>query len=197
MVCLGRNPGHGLYRAKPTEVIGEAGVLIERVKARDAKAFETLYDAHSRLVYGLALRMLGDAAGAEDVTQSVFLKVWNSPELFRGGNFAAWIARVTRNRALDVLRSRASRNEAELPEALPESEPMEDQAFARIDAQRVRAALAALPAEQREPIELGFFRGITHEEIARRSGTPLGTVKTRIRSGLRKLRAALDHAVTV
>ena len=178
-------------------MIGDAKVLMTQVRERDANAFETLYDAHHRLVYGVALRMLGDGAAAEDVTQTVFLKVWNSPELFRGGNFAAWIVRVTRNRALDVLRSKASRNESELPEALPENEPMEDAAFARLDAERVRAALAALPAEQREPIELGFFGGITHEEIAKRSGTPLGTVKTRIRSGLRKLRSALDQVVSV
>lgn len=177
-------------------MIENAGVLMEKVRERDADAFEELYDSHHRLVYGVALRMLGDGAAAEDVTQTVFLKVWNSPELFRGGNFAAWIVRVTRNRALDLLRSRASRGESELPEALPEQESMEEAAFARIDAQRVRAALAALPAEQREPIELGFFSGITHEEIARRSGTPLGTVKTRIRSGLRKLRTALGEAVT-
>ncbi|MBV8490997.1 MAG: sigma-70 family RNA polymerase sigma factor [Candidatus Eremiobacteraeota bacterium] len=169
---------------------------MDRVRARDARAFEVLYDGHHRLVYGLALRMLGDAAGAEDVTQSVFLKVWNAPDLFRGGNFGAWIARVARNRSLDVLRSRSTRNESELPAALPEAEPMEDLAFARIDAARVRAALASLPNELREPIELGFFGGITHEEIAKRSGTPLGTVKTRIRSGLRKLRLALGEAVS-
>ncbi|MGA8535418.1 MAG: sigma-70 family RNA polymerase sigma factor [Candidatus Tumulicola sp.] len=174
----------------------DADVLMARVRDRDANAFESLYDAHHRLVYGIALRILGDAGAAEDVTQTVFLKVWNSPNLFRGGNFAAWIVRVTRNRALDVLRGRATRNETDLPEALPENEAMEDAAFARIDAERVRKALAALPPEQREPIELGFFGGITHEEIARRSHTPLGTIKTRIRSGLRKLRGALDEAVT-
>jgi len=178
------------------EVIEDAGVLMARVRERDADAFESLYDAHHRLVYGVALRMLGDGAGAEDVTQTVFLKVWNSPDLFRGGNFAAWIVRVTRNRALDVLRTRAVRNESELSEALPEAESIEDAAFARIDAERVRAALAALPAEQREPIELGFFGGITHEELARRFDTPLGTIKTRIRSGLRKLRSSLGEAVT-
>lgn len=177
-------------------VTEDADVLMERVRERNADAFEALYDAHHRLVYGVALRMLGDATGAEDVTQAVFIKVWTSPELFRGGNFGAWIVRVTRNRALDVLRSRATRNEGELPEALPEAEGIEEVAFARIDADRVRAALAELPGEQREPIELGFFNGITHEEIARRSGIPLGTIKTRIRSGLRKLRSVLDGAVT-
>jgi RNA polymerase sigma-70 factor (ECF subfamily) len=159
------------------------------------RAFEALYDAHHRIVYGVAFRILGDTYGAEDVLQSVFLKLWNSPELFRGGNFGAWIVRVTRNRALDVLRSRTTRNEGELPEALPEEETIEDVAFSHIDAQRVRAALAALPAEQREPIEMGFFDGITHEEISRRSNIPLGTIKTRIRTGLRKLRAVLDQAV--
>ncbi len=179
------------------EVIEDASVLMARVRERDADAFEALYDEFHRLVYGVALRMLGEAGAAEDVTQTVFLKVWNSPQLFRGGNFAAWIVCVTRNRALDVLRSRAARPEGELPEALPEDRAMEDAAFARIDAQRVREALATLPAEQRQPIELGFFGGITHEEIAKRSGTPLGTIKTRIRSGLRKLRAVLDDTVSV
>ena len=174
----------------------DADVLMERVRERNADAFEALYDAHHRLVYGVALRMLGDAPGAEDVTQAVFIKVWTSPELFRGGNFGAWIVRITRNRALDVLRSRATHSEDELPEILPETESIEDVAFAHIDAQLVRTALAELPAEQREPIELGFFSGITHEEIARRSAIPLGTIKTRIRSGLRKLRTVLDRTVT-
>jgi RNA polymerase sigma-70 factor (ECF subfamily) len=191
-----RIEGTGTSRRKQEVVTEDADVLMERVRAHDADAFEALYDAHHRLVYGVALRMLGDAPGAEDVTQAVFVKVWTSPELFRGGNFGAWIVRITRNRALDVLRNRATRNEGELPEALPETEGIEDVAFARIDAQLVRTALAELPGEQREPIELGFFNGITHEEIARRSGIPLGTIKTRIRSGLRKLRSVLDGAVT-
>lgn len=167
-----------------------------RVRERDVDAFEALYDAHHRLVYGVALRALGDAAGAEDVTQAVFFKVWSSPDLFRNGNFSAWIVRVTRNRALDLLRARTSRNESELPEALPEREGIEETAFAHLDAERVRNALARLPAEQREPIELGFFGGITHEEMAQRFGIPLGTIKTRIRTGLRKLRIVLDGAVT-
>ena len=168
-----------------------------RVRARDASAFETLYDAYHRLVYGVAFRMLNDAPAAEDITQAVFLKVWSSPNLFRGGNFAAWIVRVTRNRALDVLRSRSAHAETDLPDGLTETEAIEDVAFARLDAEQVRIALDALPAEQREPIELGFFGGVTHEQIAARTGLPLGTVKTRIRAGLRKLRASLDRTVTV
>ena len=168
-----------------------------RVRARDPDAFEVLYDAHHRLVYGIALRMLGDTNAAEDVTQAVFLKVWSAPDLFRGGNFAAWIVRISRNRALDILRSRASHQESELPEALPENDAIEDVAFAHLDAARVRLAIDALPPEQRQAIELGFFGGITHDQIARRTGVPLGTIKTRIRSGLRKLRASLDGAATV
>ena len=134
--------GTGTSRRKQEVVTEDADVLMERVRAHDADAFEALYDAHHRLVYGVALRMLGDAPGAEDVTQAVFVKVWTSPELFRGGNFGAWIVRITRNRALDALRNRATRNEGELPEALPETEGIEDVAFARIDAQLVRTALA-------------------------------------------------------
>ena len=167
-----------------------------RVRSGDAAAFEALYDAYHRLVYGIALRMLGEPGGAEDVTQAVFLKIWSSPGLFESGNFAGWIARIARNRALDVLRSR-SRADAEMPEQQPAEDGLEERAFASIDANLVRKALAQLPPEQRDPIELGFFGGITHEEIARRAGLPLGTVKTRIRSGLRRLRAELDGMVTV
>ena len=133
---------------------------------------------------------------AEDLTQAVFLKVWSSPDSFGTGNFGAWIARVTRNRALDVLRSRATRSDsAELPMDLPVEIVLDDAVFAKLDAEQVRRALLTLPAEQRSPIELGFFGGITHEEIARQTATPLGTVKTRIRAGLRKLRTALEASV--
>ncbi len=177
--------------------VEDAGRLMERVRARDPAAFEALYDQYHRLVYGLALRVLGDRAAAEDVTQAVFLKLWDSPGVFREGNFAAWIARVARNRALDVVRSRASSAESEAAEAIPVEDTLEDVAIAHVDGARVREALARLPAEQREPIELGFFGGITHQEIARRAGVPLGTVKTRIRTGLRRLRSTLEGAVTV
>ena len=167
-----------------------------RVRARDPAAFEALYDAHHRLVYGVAFRMLGQVGPAEDVTQAVFLKIWSSPDLFISGNFPGWLVRMTRNRCLDMLRSK-SRTTVELPSDLPDEEPLEDRAFAAIDAARVRMALKQLPPEQREPIEMGFFGGITHEEIARRTGVALGTVKTRIRSGLRRLRETLDGTVAV
>ena len=170
---------------------------MERVRARDADAFEVLYDRYHRLVYGIALRVLSDPAAAEDVTQTVFLKIWSNPALFRNGNFGAWIARVTRNRAFDVVRSRALHAESELPDSLPLDDVLEDRALERLYGERVRAALERLPPEQREPIELGFFGGVTQDQIARQTGLPLGTIKTRIRNGLRKLRNALEGAVTV
>jgi RNA polymerase sigma-70 factor (ECF subfamily) len=169
---------------------------MERLRARDPVAFEQLYDAYHRLVFGIALRMLSDPTMAEDLTQSVFLKLWSSPDSYRDGNFAGWLARVTRNRALDVIRSRAARPQAEIPADIPMDGTIDDVVFARIDSQRVRSALAALPPEQRSAIEMGFFGGITHEEIARRTGIPLGTIKTRIRSGLRRLRGDLQGAVS-
>jgi RNA polymerase sigma-70 factor, ECF subfamily len=165
---------------------------MERVRARDAGAFETLYDEYHRLVYGIALRVLGERSAAEDVTQSVFLKLWSAPGSFVSGHFAGWLARVARNRALDVLRSKGYVHE-ELPLHQPDDDVLEERAFADLDAALVRNALADLPAEQREPIEMGFFGGSTHEEIARHTGVPLGTIKTRIRAGLRRLRSALQE----
>lgn len=158
-------------------------------------AFEAVYDGFHRLVYGIAFKMLGDATAAEDLAQAVFLKVWSSPDAFGGGNFGAWIARVTRNRALDVLRSRATRPETEIPADIPLDGSLDETVFARLDGERVRSALAGLPEEQRTPIELGFFGGMTHDEIARSSELPLGTVKTRIRAGLKRLRVTLEESV--
>jgi RNA polymerase sigma-70 factor (ECF subfamily) len=170
--------------------------LMERVSVRDGAAFEALYDAYHRLVFGIGLRMLGDPALAEDVTQTVFLKLWTAPGAFRGGSFVAWVSRVTRNCSLDVLRSRAARPESEIPADLALDGALEDEIFVRLDAQRLRDALATLPTEQRSLIEQGFFAGVTHAELARRTDTPLGTVKTRIRSGLHRLRRALGEQVS-
>lgn len=181
--------------ANPHGVSDDAERLMERVRARDSVAFEHLYDEYHRIVWSIAMRVLGEREAAEDVTQAVFMKLWNAPERFIGGNFSGWLARVTRNRALDALRSRSLRTTEELPAMLAEDERIEDLAFARIDATRVRVALASLPIDQRTAIELGFFGGLTHEAIAARTGDPLGTVKTRIRSGLRKLRTILDGKV--
>ena len=173
----------------------DASRLIERVRARDAEAFEAVYDRFSRLVYGVALRVLGDETAAQDVTQAVFLKLWNAPQSYREGNLPAWLVRVTRNRALDVVRARAAHPQVELSEAMPEADSLEDAVFSRLDVAAVRGALAQLADNERSLIELGFFAGLTHQELARRTGIPLGTVKTRMRTALRKLRTALEGTI--
>jgi RNA polymerase sigma-70 factor (ECF subfamily) len=174
----------------------DASRLMERVRARDADAFENLYDRYHAMVYGIALRVLGDAGSAEDVTQNVFLKIWSAPDAFRSGNLGGWLARVARNRAIDVLRSRKLRSENELSESIPDEATLEQTAMTRIDGQLARAAMNQLSDDQRSLLELGFFGGMTHDAIARQTGIPLGTVKTRIRSGLRRLRDLLDGAAT-
>jgi RNA polymerase sigma-70 factor, ECF subfamily len=172
----------------------DASRLMERVRAREADAFENLYDRYHAMVYGIALRVLGDAGSAEDVTQNVFLKIWSAPDAFRSGNLDGWLARVARNRAIDVLRSRKLRSENELSESIPDDATLEQTAMTRIDGQLARAAMNQLGDDQRSLLELGFFDGMTHDAIARKTGIPLGTVKTRIRSGLRRLRDLLDGA---
>ncbi len=167
---------------------------MERVRARDADAFESLYDRYHALVYGLALRVLADPSAAEDVTQNVFLKIWTAPDAFRSGNLEGWLARVARNRAIDVLRSKKLRSESELSESIPADSTLEQTAMERLDGERARAAMGRLPDEQRSLLELGFFGDMTHDAIARQTGLPLGTVKTRIRSGLRRLRELLHVA---
>jgi len=169
--------------------------LFARLRERDINAFEVLYDRYHRLVFGIAHRMLGEPAAAEDLVQSVFLKLWSTPDVFRAGNFGAWISRVTRNQALDILRSKAMRAIDEMPADIPSEGTVDEVVFARIDGARVRDALRALPDDQRIPIELGFFGGITHEQIAEQLNVPLGTIKTRIRSGLRRLREGMQAQV--
>lgn len=173
----------------------DTSALFARLRERDITAFEVLYDRYHRLVFGIAQRILGEPAAAEDLVQSVFLKLWTAPDSYRAGNFAAWIARVARNQALDVVRSKAVRAIDEMPADLPLEGTVDDVVFARLDGARVRSALGALPDDQRIPIELGFFGGITHEQIARQLDVPLGTIKTRIRSGLRRMRLALETQV--
>lgn len=159
---------------------------------RDAAAFESLYDRHHRLVYGIAMRILGQQAAAEDVTQAVFLKVWSSPQAFESGNFAAWIGRITRNRCLDQQRSKARHPSEELSHDTASDEAVEETAFAHLDTAAVKTALERIPEEQRKLIELAFFGGMTQQGIAEKTGVPLGTVKTRIRTGLLRLRGALE-----
>jgi RNA polymerase sigma-70 factor (ECF subfamily) len=166
---------------------------VERLEAGDQAAFAALYDRYAPLVYGIAKRILDDPTQAEDVTQSVFTMLWTRPHVFSGGSFGAWISRVARNAALDVVRSAAVRTrEPEMPQDLVADDDLEEEVFSRIQSSAVSAALATLPYEQKEAIEQAYFRGLSYSQVATRVGAPLGTVKSRIRAGLRRLWDALQ-----
>ena len=171
-------------------------VLMRRVTASDHDAFAALYDRHAALVYGIARRMLSDTTQAEDVAQSVFLQLWVRPELYRGGNLAAWLARVARNACIDILRSSAVRlREPELPADVEDDASVDEEVFAGLRAEALTAALSSLPPEQRSAIEQAYFSGLSYREVAERSGEPLGTVKSRIRIGLKRLWETLREKV--
>ena len=172
--------------------MSDDGALIERVRRGDADAFAQLYDRHGALVFGVARRVLGNPVQAEDIAQSVFLQIWSKPSSFQGGSFAAWIATVARNAAIDVLRSAAVRTrEPELPLNLPSNVDLDDEVFARVRASAVGEALKTLPSDQREAIVRAFFEGLSYREVAQALGAPLGTIKSRIRTGLRRLMEVL------
>jgi RNA polymerase sigma-70 factor (ECF subfamily) len=171
-----------------TEDSTDDATLLERIVARDAGSVSTLYDRHARLLFNLILRILRDRADAEDVLQEVFVAVWTRAESYNPtlGPPAAWLVRIARNRAIDRFRSNAARGRLadasqSVTPAAPASSPEE-----RHDVVR---ALGVLPPEQRELVEQAYFMGLTHSELAARFGLPLGTVKTRVRSGLLALRA--------
>ena len=175
--------------------------LMQRLVYRDLWAFRALYDRYGNLVYSAALRVLRDPQVAEDMVQEIFLRIWRKPESYvaQRGRFATWLTSVTRNRAVDEVRSRGRRfrHETASPEEqereLPAPETNDPALMAELADQRrlIVAALAQIPAEQRQIIELAYFGGLTQQEIAERLAQPLGTVKTRIRLGMQKLRVAL------
>lgn len=155
-----------------------------------------LYDRHAALVYGICKRILSDTAQAEDVTQNIFTLLWAKPDAFSGGNFPAWLARVARNASLDVLRSAAVRTrEPEMPLDLPAQTDLEEEVFERVRSVAIAEAMRTLPPDQREAIEQAYFLGLSYREVAERLGEPLGTVKSRIRTGLRNLWQALNRTV--
>ncbi len=162
-----------------------------RIECGDADAFENIYKTYYRTVFEIGFRILGDIQSAEDLAQVVFLKVWTAPTSFANGAFEAWLSRVARNRAIDVLRYRSSRIEHEMPTEISSDSSLDDIVCNRIVLGRVRSALSTLPEAQRELIELGFLADVAYSELARSRSIPLGTVKTRIRTGLRALRSAL------
>jgi len=167
--------------------------LMSLVGLGDAAAFAVLYDRHGRAAYSLAHRMMGEKQAAEDLTQDAFIKVWRSAGGYRAGrgSVRTWILSIVHNRSIDQLRSLASRRRTQekVEVEAPRSQPNEAFAEAWRNAQRdqVREALATLPSEQLEILELAYFSGHTQVEIARMLGVPLGTVKGRTRLGLKKL----------
>jgi RNA polymerase sigma-70 factor (ECF subfamily) len=164
--------------------------LVARIRAGDQQAMSELYDRYSKVVYAVALRVLQDAAGAEDVLQDVFLQLWRNPDAFDAsrGSLAAWLAVIARHRSIDRLRKR--RPETNIEDCVIASGPdLRDETERTLIIEKVRGALDLMSPEQRQAMELAFFQGLTHTEIAEKTGEPLGTIKTRIRSGLQQLRA--------
>jgi len=156
---------------------------------------EELYDAHHRQAIGLAYRILGDLGDAEEVVQEVFLSAWRTGHQYdpSRGSGRAWILSMVRNRSIDVLRARRRRPVQQLAEGVdpPDSADVPSQAASNVDAAAARDALNALPPEQKRVIELAYFSGLSHTEIASQLETPIGTVKGRIRLGLDRLRVAM------
>lgn len=172
--------------------------LIARLAARDKRAFARFYDRTVAFVFGLLLRILGDRDAAEEVAQEVYLQLWRTAGTFDAGRSSAlaWIATIARSRAIDRLRADASLRNAlhglAVQPARTEVANPEEETSLRERRASVLEALRSLPADQRSAIELAFFEGLSHSEIARKTDTPLGTVKTRIRAAIGKLEQTLD-----
>jgi RNA polymerase sigma-70 factor (ECF subfamily) len=165
--------------------------LIASLRAGDQSAMADLYDRYSGVVYGVALRVLASTTAAEDVVQEVFLQLWRNPQSFDAnrGRLAPWLAVIARNRAIDLLRKRPMEDDIdEMP--ISTGVNLEDEASRRLAVEKIRVVLGQLPQDQRKALEMAFFEGMTHSEIAGKTGDPLGTVKTRIRTGLLALRKA-------
>ncbi len=172
--------------------------LISLVAQGDAEAFAVLYDRHSRAAYSLAYRMMGERQAAEDLAQDAFLKVWRSATSYRAdrGSVRTWLLSIVHNRGIDQIRSLASRRRTQekMEASAPKSQPSEAFAESWRNSQReqVREALSTLPKEQLKILELAYFSGYTHVEIAELLDVPLGTVKGRMRLGLKKIRDYFD-----
>lgn len=166
---------------------------MDLLRRRQPDALSRMYDQYSTMVYSVAMRVLRDSAAAEDVMQEVFLKLWQQPETFADhrGSLCGWLAVVTRNRAIDRIRgTRRFENVDDLQ--LANTVEMGTEADRNIMVAKVRVVLETMPPDQRRTIEMAFFEGQTHTEIAAQTGQPLGTVKTRIRSALIAIRKALE-----
>ena len=184
---------------RPEEESGDAD-LVRRIRAGDRGAVDDLYDRFRRPAFALARRILADDVLAEDVLQDVFLSVWRDPSAFdRGrGSFASWLMAMVHHKAVDAVRReesqrrRQSMAEDDAALAAPTfAQDVEDEAWTRMEGERVRSALGVLPTAQREALTLAYYGGYTQREVAALTGAPLGTVKTRMLAGMRRLKAEL------
>ena len=168
-------------------------ILLGRVQRGDEAAMAALYDRYSKIVYSVSLRVLRDAAAAEDVLQEIFMQVWRSPGSFVAtrGTLGGWLAVVARNRSIDTLRRKRPTEQVE-DVALASTTNIADESERNLMMEKARVVIATLPPDQKKTLEMAFFDGLTHSEIAEMTGDPLGTVKTRIRSALIVLRKAFQ-----
>lgn len=167
--------------------------LLRLVAQRDERAMVSLFDRYARIVYSVALRVLHDPGEAEDVMQEVLMQVWRGASSFivGRGSLGGWLAVVARNRAIDVLRRRHPSDPID-EVTLSSSPNLAAEAERNALIEKLRTIMQELPQEQQKSLELAFFEGMTHSEIAEKTGDPLGTVKTRIRLALISIRKALQ-----
>ena len=176
-----------------SNVVSPDAMLVSAIGSGDEQAMAQLYQRYSDLVYSVALRVLGETGAAEDILQEVFMRLWRSPDLFDAnrGSLPGWLAVITRNRAIDSLRKR--RPESDMTDVIVSIEPdLAGDAERRRTLDKIRGTLGGMPSLQRSALEMAFFEGLTHAEIAERTGEPLGTIKTRIRAGLLTLRKVFN-----
>lgn len=172
--------------------ISDDGLLLAKIAQGDEDAMASVFDRYSKVVYSVSLRVLRDPAAAEDVLQEIFMQVWRKPESFLStrGSLGGWLAVVARNRSIDVIRRRKPSDSVE-DVILASSFNLAEDSERSIMMQQARRAILQIQPEQRKAVEMAFFDGLTHAEIAEQTGDPLGTVKTRIRAGLLALRKAM------
>ncbi len=171
------------------------GELLDRITAGDTAAFEALYDRHSRVAFGLAYRIVGEPGLAEDTVQDAFLTVWRQAATYGStrGSVRSWLLAIVHHRAVDYVRHRHDERHQDIEDmtVVPDTTDTGEQARLNVEGEQVRKALAQLPPDQQRSLTLAYFGGLTHDEIARQLGVPLGTVKGRLRIGLQKLRGYL------
>ena len=199
---MGTTKRAGVILERGTEHVGDSDEqLVDTLASGDVDALGTLWDRHARPVYSLAVRVLRDPGWAEEVAQDVFLRLWSNPRLYdpSRGELRRWLLAITHHAAVDGLRGRrgTARTRDVGPDALEHlvhgGEDPSERAWRNLQAERVRAALSELPSAQREVMEMIYFGGLTQSEVASFTGQPLGTVKSRVRLGLTKLRNALSE----